>query len=216
MGSEGGNARKEKLSPEQRKAIASAASRARWDKVKAKPPEVPAASLEPVPAPIQAAPEPPPAPAKKTRKSMPKEFGKAHSYADKRLASALKEWFECLRTLKALQEEIPGLARVIQALGGTVDPEAMAIATRSPLLPGFASPGVPTYPPMMTPASELSQIPPDGIDPNLYKTNAVPVPGLPPPTAPIVPGAAMGGGMDLDYVPRDDEPARTKGGDGWV
>jgi hypothetical protein len=211
MGSEGGNARKEKLSPEQRKAIASAASKARWAKVREKPSETPIAPPEP----IQAAPEPPPAPVKKVRKAVPKEFGKAHSYADKRLAAALKEWLDCTQKLKSLQDEIPRLARVIQALGGTVDPEALAIATRNPLLSAFGSQAMPAYP-MQPQTAELPQMPPDGIDPNLYKTNAAVIPGLPPPTAPIIPGAAMGGGMDLDYTPKDDEPAHSSGGGGWA
>jgi hypothetical protein len=164
------------------------------------------------PEPVQAAPEPAPAPRRSARKPVPKEFGKAYSYADKRLALALKEWMDCFHKMPVLQEEISRLARVIQAFGGTVNPEALAIATRSPLLPSFAAPGAPT---ILQPVSDLPQMPPDGIDPALHRTNSVPVPGLPSPTAPIIPGAAMGGGMDLDYVPRDDEPPK-RGGDGWV
>jgi hypothetical protein len=202
MGSKGGTARAEKLSPEQRKAIASAASKARLAKVKEKAPEPP-------PEPVQAAPEPPAAPIRRARKPVPKEFGKAHSFAEKRLATALKERGEYMQRVAMLNAEIPSLVQIIRALGGTVNPQALSVPMQ-----GFPAPDG-SMVPMQMPTVDLPQMPPDGIDPNLYRTNAAPVPGLPPPTAPIIPGAAMGGGMDLDYTPRDDEPPK-RGGDGWV
>jgi hypothetical protein len=220
MGSEGGKARKESLTPERRKAIAAKASAARWSKVKAKPPEappsppidLPAPILEPI-QPVQAAPEPAPAPKRSARKPVPKEFGKAHSFAEKRLATALKERGEYMQRVAMLNAEIPSLVQIIRALGGTVNPQALAMTPQTFTAPDGQPFAVPTQPLM----PEMVGLPPDGIDPNLYRTNAAPVPGLPPPTAPIIPGAAMGGGMDLDYTPRDDEPPqRTKGGDGWV
>jgi hypothetical protein len=218
MGSEGGKARKANLTPERRKEIAAAASKARWAKVKEKPQEtplpppidLPAPELAPIaPESVQVAPAPPQAPNRKIRKAVPKEFGKAHSYAEKRLATALKERAEYMQKVAMLNAEIPSLVQVIRALGGQVNPQALTMTMQ-----GFPVPDGSMVP--MQPTVELPQMPPDGIDPGLYRTNVAPIPGLPPPTAPIVPGAAMGGGMDLDYQPRDDEPAQPKAGGGWV
>ena len=149
-----------------------------------------------------------PTPNRKTRKTVPKEFGKAHSYAEKRLATALKERAEYMQKVAMLNAEIPSLVQVIRALGGQVNPQALTMTMQ-----GFPVPDGSMVP--MQPTVDLPQMPPDGIDPGLYRTNAAPIPGLPPPTAPIVPGAAMGGGMDLDYVPKDDEPPQ-RGGGGWA
>ena len=139
-GQNGGNARKEKLSPERRKEIAKEAAKKRWSK-KDNPQPVDGALYEdgihaedmgleptvwptyggiergsmpmtepnitlplatqpvptPQPTPIYIPPPPePPKPPKSRRKPMVKEFGKAHSYAEKRLAEAIKERAEAM------------------------------------------------------------------------------------------------------------------------
>ena len=50
---------------------------------------------------------------------MVKEFGKAHSYAEKRLAEALKERAEAMGKVAMLNAEIPSLVQIIRALGMT-------------------------------------------------------------------------------------------------
>src|ERR1700684_1389168 len=111
-GSNGGNARREKLTPEQRRAIAVLAPRKRGGK-KEEPTsanvEIGPTTIEtfheqlappvivtiptPQPAPIPYIPPPAipesPKAIQKRRKPMVKEFGRAHSYAEKRLAEAL-------------------------------------------------------------------------------------------------------------------------------
>ncbi len=111
MGSEGGNARKSKLTPERRKEIAAAASKARWEKKK------------PAAAPVEVAPALPVPVAKKLKTPpMRPEFRKAYSSAEKRLSVALKERGDCLLKMAALNAEIPYLVGVIKSLGGTVPP----------------------------------------------------------------------------------------------
>lgn len=63
------------------------------------------------------------------RKPMPKPFGDAHSYAERRLAEAIKERAECLNKLAVLNAEIPSLTQIIKALKSTevsIDPVAMS------------------------------------------------------------------------------------------
>lgn len=88
------------------------------------------------------------------RKPMPKEFGKAHGYAEKRLAEAIKERAECMGKLAMLEAEIPSLVQIINALGGKavvpvgpisnnypvpayVQPQAVQQAIRTPQLPSM-------------------------------------------------------------------------------
>jgi hypothetical protein len=202
MGSAGGKARKEKLSPEQRKSIASAASRARWDRVKAEKTDTPPVDQ----AGAVAAPEPVAVvPAKKPRRTVPKEFGKAHNYAEKRLAMALKERAEAMQRVAMLNVEIPSLVQVIRALGGTVHPQALVGPAQV-----FTDGAQVAMPQSM---AEPLPIPPDGIDPALYRTNSVPIPGISAPPVPLVPNTAVGGAMDLDYVPTEEQQRQAK--DGW-
>lgn len=216
MGSEGGNARKEKLSPEQRKAIAKSASDARWAKVRKAKEDAAAASAEaaPPPQPAPVAPEPPPAPVtrrRQTARPMPKAFKGASSYAEKRLAEAIKERAEYMGRVAALNAEIPSLVSVIRALGG--NPNISPASMQSyPLQDGSTYP-MPMVPPVQQPMADPAQAP--NIDPALFRTNGAPIPGLNPPANPIIPNTAVGGAMDLDYTPSDDEPRRPGGGGGW-
>ena len=203
MGSEGGKARNANLTPERRKEIAREAGKARWARVKAEQAQAPADPPAPEP-------EQEPAPVvtpKKPRKTQPKEFGKAHNYAEKRLAMALKERAEAMQRVAMLNVEIPSLVQVIRALGGTVHPQALVGPTQGVPPPDGAQFAQPQ------PISEPVPLPPDGIDPALYRTNAVPIPGISGPPVPLVPNTAVGGAMDLDYVPSDEPQRQTK--DGW-
>ena len=55
-------------------------------------------------------------------------------------------------------------------------------------------------------------------DPNLFAANNMPVPGLAPTAKPpLMPQTAVGGAMDLDYMPVEEEgPGLPKMGGGWV
>jgi hypothetical protein len=268
-GSHGGAARAQKLSKEQRSAIATAAAQRRWGKKKSEEPPVSkdltdfidvavdgikkqideaialaepakdnhcpacvagqdfaqgthvAGSLEhpftSVPAQIVNIPptfvEPPPTPKLVNRKPkpMPKEFKSASSYAEKRLPIAIKEKSEHVGAVAKLDAEINDLVRVIKALGGTVDAQV-------------AQPYPQNYYPNTTiPPYQIPQGQPaidTGIDPNLYTTNAGPLPGTPAIPIQRIPNTSLGGAMDLDYVPRDDEEERRNKlpdmGKGWV
>ena len=288
-GSNGGIARKEKLTPEQRSAIAVAAAKKRWGKVQEDPKveklkgisveelgpqtvaqvqkvilirEMETALQEqanPTPEPkenhcpacvageplgkgvhiagsaehpfptkptqiIDAPPvfvEVPPQqkPTRRQPRPMPKEFKSASSYAERRLPLAIKEKSEHVGAVAKLDAEINDLVRVINALGGKVDPQAM-----QPMYPpmNYGAPGMPfpavagTYP--MAPPNPAFQAPPDtGIDPNLFTANSGPVPGTPSiPPGQLIPRTSAGGAMDLDYVPREEEEKLPSMGKGWV
>jgi hypothetical protein len=261
-GQNGGNARKEKLSPERRKEIAKEAAKKRWakkdnpqpvdgalyeDGIHAEnmgleptvyptyggierdsmpivekninPPSVPfqavPVTINPAvlsPTPIQHAPEPP-KPPKTRRKPMVKEFGKAHSYAEKRLAEAIKERAEAMGKVAMLNAEIPSLVQIIRALGMTPNMNGFQDFTAS----------IPNMNPYQQPQYQQPQVAPvqdnNPIDPALYATNANPVPGLAPAVAnaPLVTDKPMGGAIDLDFTPVEDEgPPLPRMGGGWV
>ena len=228
-GSNGGKARSEKLSKEDRSRIAKEAAQRRWSKKKDDPEPVPViktyggpgatATVEitgevipvnvlPLAPPIQ---EIPPQLTKKTRvKPMPKAFKGASSYAEKRLVEALKERGECMGRLGALNVEIPSLVQVIRALGGTQVP-LEALQAYPPAMGIYPSPDMPYMQPQpfTWPAGQaaLPQMPPvPNLDPGLFQANAGPVPGTPALSpAQLIPGTSAGGAMDLDYVPRDED-----------
>ena len=198
-GSSGGAARAEKLTKEQRKSIASAAAKARWAKKKEVVPQESAsiAPVEPIPdapTPVEA-PTPQPSQGKrqkaKRRAPVPKAFGAAHSYAEKRLAEAIRERAEAAGRVAALNAEIPSLLQIIKALKSTDG-------------------NVPFQNPEIYQASERSNnYPPQGVDP--YQTAAtVPQPVASMPPVPMAQGGAIGGVIndqaDLpeDYFLRDN------------
>jgi hypothetical protein len=213
-GSEGGRARKEKLTPEQRKSIAAAASKARWDKAKKAKEVAAAAPVPPVDPPAPVAPEPAPRPALTRRRQstvpMPKAFKGASSYAEKRLAEAIKQRAEYMGRVAALNAEIPSLVSVIRALGGNpmIDPASMQ---SYPLQDGSTYPVMTPVP--MQPGGDPAL--PPSIDPALFRTNGAPVPGTMPAPGPLIPNTAMGGAADLDYVPTEDQPRRPSGDGEW-
>lgn len=162
--------------------------------------------------------EPPPVPKLASRKPkvIPKEFKSASSYAEKRLPLAIKEKSEHVGAVAKLDAEIDDLVRVIKALGGSVDVQIRPPQSyQQPYYPNGA-PLPPAYqpPPGQQPPMDV------GIDPNLYTSNAGPVPGTPAIPIQRIPNTSLGGAMDLDYVPRDDEEERKNRlpdmGRGWV
>ena len=212
-GSNGGNARSQKLSKEERKAIASKAAKDRWDKVRAekegnKPIEstdpIPSVTLVPEPVPqsivVSSVPTPPPSPEPKPTKAkkrvkLPKEFGAAHSYAEKRLAEAIRERAEAANKVAVLNAEIPSLVQIIKALKST---EAS--------IPSFFNSQA-----YLTPPMPIAQ----GIDPMSQASNLIQQANIPP--APL----AQGGAVDFDgaqqELPEDAFLRGTVGGDkGWV
>jgi hypothetical protein len=163
---------------------------------------------EPKPTP----PEPPKA-AQRRKKPMVKEFGKAHSYAEKRLAEALKERAEAMNKVAMLNAEIPSLVQIIKALGMT--PNMNGFQDFTAHIPNT----MPTYQqPQYQPPIEHSPAAPNNIDPALFQANSNPLPGLAPAlaNAPVVANKPLGGAIDLDFVPVDDEgPELPKMGGGW-
>ena len=237
-GSNGGNARAAKLTKEQRSAIAVMAAKKRW----AKPREIteqelkvgiaqisdglkevlvsaaaqiaPQAAPVPQPTPIYIPPPPePPKPIQKRRKPMVKEFGKAHSYAEKRLAEALKERAEAMGKVAMLNAEIPSLVQIIKALGMT--PNTNGFQDFTAPIPNMNPYQIPPYQqPQTIPSQDINPI-----DPALYATNSNPLPGLAPAIAntPVVTNKPLGGAIDLDFTPTEDEgPPLPRMGGGWV
>ena len=203
-GSSGGTARAEKLSKEERKAIASAAAKARWAKAKESN-SIPRAEgyVEPVPAvvltptTVDQIPEKRPKTRRKAR--MPKEFGRSLDYAEKRLADAMKERAEAMGRVAALNAEIPSLVQIIKALKSTeqvnFNPQAYQAVDSSYYLP------------------QISQVQP---------TIPVPTPMVPNPTQVNLPPVPMahGGAMEFDggqqELPEDAFLKDTVGGNaGW-
>jgi hypothetical protein len=157
---------------------------------------------EPKPTP----PEPPKA-AQRRKKPMVKEFGKAHSYAEKRLAEALKERAEAMGKVAMLNAEIPSLVQIIKALGMT--PNTNGFQDFTAQIPNMN----PYQQPQMAPVQDTNPI-----DPALYATNYNPVPGLAPAVAnaPVVTNKPIGGAIDLDFIPTEDEgPPLPRMGGGW-
>jgi hypothetical protein len=155
----------------------------------------------------------PPKPPKIRRKPMVKEFGKAHSYAEKRLSEAIKERAEAMGKVAMLNAEIPSLVQIIKALGMT--PNMNGFQDFTAHIPNT----MPTYQqPQYQPPIEHSPAAPNNIDPALFQANSNPLPGLAPAlaNAPVVANKPLGGAIDLDFVPVDDEgPELPKMGGGW-
>ena len=144
---------------------------------------------------------------------MVKEFGKAHSYAEKRLAEALKERAEAMGKVAMLNAEIPSLVQIIKALGMT--PNMSGFQDFTAPIPNMNPYQQPPYQqPQPFPSQDINPI-----DPALYATNSNPLPGLAPAVAnaPVVLNKPMGGAMDLDYVPKEEDegPGLPKMGGGW-
>ena len=137
-GSSGGSARAEKLSKEERKAIASQAAKARWAKRKGVEPQE--SSVIPTPEPIPAAPVLMPLPtlqpipvkpqrAKKHKGSpperkTPKVYGLALAAANKDYADSAEELAYHEKRVAQLTAHIPQVVQTIRALGGTINPSA--------------------------------------------------------------------------------------------
>ena len=144
---------------------------------------------------------------------MVKEFGKAHSYAEKRLAEALKERAESMNKVAMLNAEIPSLVQIIKALGMTPNVQGFQ---------DFTAP-IPNMNPYQQPQYQAPQTAPiqdvNPIDPALYVTNANPVPGLAPAiaNAPVITNKPLGGAIDLGYTPVDEDagPGLPNMGGGW-
>jgi hypothetical protein len=151
---------------------------------------------------------------------MPKAFKGASSYAEKRLAEALKERAEYMGRVAALNAEIPSLVSVIRALGGNPNIGSGTMIAYPPM--EMTYPVQPMYqhpinPSVISPqVDQMANVP--NIDPALFKTNTGPVPGITAPQGPMVPGMSGGGAADLDYEPRDNEegPGLPKMGGGWM
>ena len=88
----------------------------------------------------------PPQKAKRQSKPMPKEFKTASSYAEKRLPVAIKEKSDHVGAVARLDAEINDLVRVIKALGGTVDPQAVQPQGYQTYQPVSYAPQVPNLP----------------------------------------------------------------------
>lgn len=256
-GASGGNARKEKLSPERRSEIAKEAAQKRWAKTDDKITSVIVTSGGPgaktnftavssnghekeiiLPASLtneastthtERLPEPPTtlvSPKKRQSKPMPKAFKGASSYAEKRLAEAIRERSEYMGRVAALNAEIPSLVSVIRALGGTPNVNGAGMMAYPPMDNNYQAPvgyypGAAPYTPLPAPQQPVVENPypnAPNIDPALFRTNSNPLPGLVPAAAqaPVIPGTSVGGALDLDYVPRDDDgPALPKMGSDW-
>jgi hypothetical protein len=112
-----------------------------------------------------------------------------------------------------LNAEIPSLVQIIRALGMTPNMNGFQDFTAS----------IPNMNPYQQPQYQQPQVAPvqdnNPIDPALYATNANPVPGLAPAVAnaPLVTDKPMGGAIDLDFTPVEDEgPPLPRMGGGWV
>ena len=146
---------------------------------------------------------------------MVKEFGKAHSYAEKRLAEAIKERAEAMGKVAMLNAEIPSLVQIIRALGMT--PNMNGFQDFTAQIPNT----MPTYQqPQYQPQVEQIQAAPNNIDPALFGANSNPLPGLAPAVAnaPVILDKPMGGAIDLDFVPvtENEGPGLPKMGGGWM
>ena len=175
---------------------------------------VPAQIVDSPPVFVEPAPAPPQKPVRRVPRVIPKEFKGASQYAEKRLPLAIKEKSEHVGAVAKLDAEINDLVRVIKALGGSVDPQFQQ--PLYPQQPYYPNPGAP--PQYQMPQGQGPVDP--GIDPALFQANMGPIPGVNPdvPKVPVIPNTSLGGAMDLDYVPRDEEdrPKLPNMGGGWV
>lgn len=145
---------------------------------------------------------------------MVKEFGKAHSYAEKRLAEAIKERAEAMGKVAMLNAEIPSLVQIIRALGMTPNMNGFQDSTAS--IPNT----MPTYQqPQYQPQAEQIPAASNNIDSALFGANSNPLPGLAPALAnsPVVKNKPLGGAIDLDFVPvtEDEGTGLPRMGGGW-
>lgn len=167
-------ANKKGLNKEERTQRASAAATTRWENERKRKEALAAAaptSFDPpqahvvsVPPPIhplgteirpdpQLPPAPAPEPPRRPKKPrMAKEFGVAHSYAEKRLAEAIKERAVAMGRVAMLNAEIPSLVQIIKALGNT--PDLSGMQDFAAQMPGaYQMPG-------MDPAMMIPNMPP--------------------------------------------------------
>lgn len=119
-----------KLSAEARRELAGKAARARWrknrDQEAAAPATIPATPPKKKKARSASIPTASSAPAAKPRPPVrPGPFRGAHSYAEKRLAAALKERAQAMNKVAMLNAEIPSLVEIINALQGQRNPQAV-------------------------------------------------------------------------------------------
>lgn len=180
-------------------------------------PKATEAQIEPPPAPRPS----PPSPAEKGRRRAAKEkpvskvYRQALSIAEKEYAETIEELAFHDGMAARLNAKLPRLIQTIQALGGTIDPQASVIQAYHPMMNGVSHhPQQPAlnYPP------PPDQMPPQTFDPALFATNNGPLPGLAPAIAhiPLVPNKPVGGAIDLGYTPVDEEgPALPKIGGDW-
>ena len=125
------------LTAEERKARASLAAKAMWEKRKAA--KQVAAQEQPTDAKEQEVPAPPPEPPAPARKitvpPVPKEFSRALAVATKHYEKALEDLTYHQEMVAMLTAKIPGLVQMIRALGGVVSGVAETpngIAMRGP------------------------------------------------------------------------------------
>lgn len=125
------------LTPDERKARASLAAKAMWEKRKAA--KQAAAQEHPADAKEQEVPVLPPEPPSPTRKitvpPVPKEFSRALAVATKHYEKALEDLTYHQEMVAMLTAKIPGLVQMIRALGGVVSGVAETpngIAMRGP------------------------------------------------------------------------------------
>jgi hypothetical protein len=111
--SQGGKARMRRLTPAERSRLGGNGARARWKKQEPGP----SASV-----PSPETPDPRPQASSPSTRPMPKEFGRALSAAENRLAKAIQERAEAACKWAVLQAEIPYLERTIAALRGQPAP----------------------------------------------------------------------------------------------
>ena len=140
------------LTPDERKARASLAAKAMWEKRKAA--KQAAVQEQPTDAKEQEVPAPPPEPPAPARKitlpPVPKEFSRALAVATKHYEKALEDLTYHQEMVAMLTAKIPGLVQMIRALGGVVSGVAETpngIAMRGPEI---------NYPP---PDSPLPMVP---------------------------------------------------------
>lgn len=188
-----------KLTKEERSKLASEVALKRWEEKRKREAAESAPTTFDVP--VQEATPPPPQPTapvpeppRRPRKPrMVRELGVANSYAQKRLAEAIKERAIAMNKVGMLNAEIPSLVAIIKALGNTPDLAGMQDFTAQ-------IPGVPYVPPSMTQG---------GIDPAML--------------APALPAVPLARGGGLGVIPEanvvdEDQFLRGDGltaGGGW-
>ena len=200
---------KPKLNKEQRQERARQAVKTRWENARKKKEESIASATATLEVPLKETapavvddPEPPtplPTPVaapiahqKRKKPRMVKEFGAAHSYAQKRLDEALREHALAMSKIPVLREEIKYLSGVIKSLG------------QVPNLDGLQQD-------LIAPTPGINYPPPSGFDPMMQEGQSLPA-------VPI----ARGGGLGvIGEVQPSDEDQFLKGdaitgGGGWV